>query len=218
MTVLTGLLVMNWNPETLMNDYSIPPTTTTTTTTTFAPFVQTTTTTVTSATPVTHRRYRMHSRGSDVAQLQKIVGVKADGVYGPVTRKAHMNFLGGNKEALYVFYPHFKELKHPTEPMHNLVELVSKYFKTETDQQWALRVAFCESSAEWWHSGSNLVSPALAAGWFQHLATYWESRSKKAGWEGYDIFYGEANVATAAHLFYNSGAHHWNPSRSCWEE
>tara|TARA_R110002012_G_scaffold133039_1_gene286196 strand:- start:270 stop:869 length:600 start_codon:yes stop_codon:yes gene_type:complete len=199
-----------------MNDYSIP-TTTITTTTTFAPAVQTTTT-INSSTSITHRRYGMHSRGKNVVELQKVVGVKTDGIYGPVTRQAHMNFLGGNKEALYVFYPHFKELKHPLEPMHNLATLVSKYFKNENDQRWALRVAFCESSAESWHVGSTLVSSALAAGWFQHLATYWESRSRKAGWEGYDIFYGEANVATAAYLFYESGAQHWNPSRSCWEE
>ena len=31
----------------------------------------------------------------------------------------------------------------------------------------------------------------------------------------YDL---ENNIRVAAHLFYTSGKHHWNPSKKCWGE
>ena len=46
---------------------------------------------------------------------------------------------------------------------------------------WALRVAFCESSAQPSDVSSVEVSSALALGWFQHLAKFWTDRSAAAG-------------------------------------
>ena len=96
-----------------------------------------------------------------------------------------------------------------------LESLVREYFEPE-DRDWAMRVAFCESSAQPWHDRNLAVSPALAVGAFQMLARYWPARSSAAGFAGFSAYDMRANVATAAHLFYSSGPHHWNPSRSCW--
>lgn len=169
----------------------------------------------------TLRRYRMHESGGEVVALQMILGLKSvDGIYGPVTRAAHMNYLGGPEVALRIFYP---DLAHAggapaTGPLPTLGELIDRFF-LEPDRDWAHRVAFCESSGQTHHSESSEVSAALASGWFQHLAKYWVERSTAAGWEGYGIFHGEANVAVAAWLLYEGGGpRHWNPSRTCWEE
>jgi len=160
----------------------------------------------------------MYERSGDVTQLQMILGLSSvDGIYGPITRAAHMEFLGGPQEAIYVFYP---ELAQPTVSDRNtetLADLVDRFFPP-ADQAWAMRVAFCESSALPHHTGSTKVSSALAAGWFQHLAKFWEDRSDRAGYGGWDIFDTQANVAVAAWLLATSGEHHWNPSRTCWEE
>lgn len=93
--------------------------------------------------------------------------------------------------------------------------LVNEYFEPG-DRAWAMRVAFCESSTQPQDDRNFAVSPALAVGAFQHLAKYWPERSQAAGFAGYSAYDMRANVATAAHLFYTSGLHHWNASRSCW--
>jgi|TARA_R110000824_G_scaffold167289_3_gene344186 hypothetical protein len=158
----------------------------------------------------------MYERGGDVLQLQMLVGVRSvDSIYGPVTRLAHVEYLGGPHDALGVFYPHLAE---PTvEPSSTLGQLVDRYF-LPADKDWALRVAFCESSANPADVISTKVSSALAVGWFQNLAKFWSERSKAAGFAGASPFDGDANVAVAAWLFYEGGgARHWNPSRTCWE-
>jgi hypothetical protein len=42
--------------------------------------------------PATHRTLRVGSRGRDVAQVQRRLHVRADGVFGPVTRRAVVAF------------------------------------------------------------------------------------------------------------------------------
>ena len=104
----------------------------------------------------------------------------------------------------------------PTPP--TLEELVANYFEPG-DQAWALRVAFCESSA----TGRETYSAAInrssgSAGWFQHLPKFWDERSVAAGFAGADLLDPEANVGVAAWLLYSTpgGKQHWYPSESCW--
>jgi len=163
--------------------------------------------------PVADVEYRYYESGSHIVELQEWLGnVQVDGVYGPNTRKAHMKSLGSKEMAYHRWYGGGKM----GEP-ERLDVLVREYFLPE-HQAWAMRVAFCESSTQPWHTSNYAISPALAVGVFQHLSKYWDSRSASAGWDGYSPYDIRANTATAAHLFYSSGKHHWNPSRSCWEE
>ena len=103
-----------------------------------------------------------------------------------------------------------------------LTELVERYFPPE-HQALAYRIAFCESSAE---PHYDLTHPTIlaestsgAVGWFQHLPKYWEGRSRRAGFGGYDIHDPVANVGVAAWLLMHTpqGTGHWWPSRHCWQ-
>lgn len=157
------------------------------------------------------QEYDYYERGPHIVKLQLEVGVNyVDGVYGPVTRAAHIRRVGGPYGALRRWYPVGQRSAPAT-----LGDLVNEYFQPD-DQAWAFRVAECESSTLPHHKISVAVSPALAAGAFQNLAKYWAGRSRAAGFGGYDILDMRANVAVAAHLFYTSGPQHWNPSRACW--
>ena len=173
-----------------------------------------------------YTRYDYYERSPRVTALQSELGMKVvDGVYGPATRRKHIDALGGPSVAVLTFYP--EVWQNPTPCSHGclpgnehyelptLGELINKYFFPE-DREWALKVAFCESSGRSWDIGSTEVSHAFAVGWFQHLAKYWPERSEKAGWGDYHPFHAEANVGVAAWLYYNSGEHHWNPSKGCW--
>jgi len=158
----------------------------------------------------------MHERSAEIVQLQILLGLASvDGIYGPVTRRAHIDHLGGPLAALTVFYPDFAQ---PVAANNTtLGELITRFFQP-ADRAWAQQVAFCESSAQTHDTESESVSSALAIGWFQHLAKYWEERSVKAGVPGANPFDTEANVAVAAWLLYEGGGvRHWNPSRTCWE-
>ena len=99
------------------------------------------------------------------------------------------------------------------------LEMLVDYFFDEADREWALRVAFCESSAQ----PDDLVSTAVhhrsgAAGWFQHLPKFWEERTEAVGISGADIMDPIAQVQVAAWLLYETsqGKGHWYPSESCW--
>lgn len=203
---------------------STAPTTVLTATTTTVPTTTTvvipTTTTMTTTTTIiveTDRLYRMHERSAEIVELQLLLGLESvDGIYGPITRKAHIDYLGGPLVALTVFYPNLAEPVASSDT--TLSELITRHF-LPADRVWAQQVAFCESSAHPHHTESTVVSSALAIGWFQHLAKYWEERSVKAGVPGANPFDTEANVTVAAWLFYEGGgARHWNPSRTCWEK
>ena len=174
------------------------------------------------------REYRYYERSRNVTALQMELGMPSvDGVYGPNTRRAHIEALGGPSAAVIIFYPELFEAPTPCShgclpgdghyELPTLGELINEYFKPE-DRALARKIAFCESSGQTHHIGSEVVSHAFAIGWFQHLAKYWLERSEKAGWGDYHPFHAEANVAVAAWLFYNSGVHHWNPSKACWGE
>ncbi len=192
------------------------------------------TTTTTSPPPTTlpylvDQQYGFWEKGRHITALQELLGMHSiDGVYGPNTRATHMKWFGSNYAALQHFngraswyieaidpepaseYEGHYWLDRPT-----LQELVDKYFLPE-DRALAFRIAFCESSAQPEDTHNGEVSNALAVGSFQHLAKYWRERSEAAGFKGYDIFDLKAQVGVAAHLFYSSGVHHWNPSKACW--
>ena len=179
------------------------------------------------ANSMTGQQYRYFERSLEVTALQMELGMQhVDGIYGPNTRKAHINALGGPTAVLYRNYPEIGQTPTPCShdclpgdghyELPTLGALINEYFLPE-DRALAQKIAFCESSARSWDTGSAEVSSALAVGWFQHLAKYWQERSEKAGWKDYDPFNGRANVAVAAWLYYGSGVHHWNPSRTCWE-
>jgi len=202
--------------------------TTTSTTSTTTTTTSTTSTTLAPETNPIEVQYGYYDKGSNIVTLQMELGMQSvDGVYGPQTRKAHISALGGPTAAIYIFYPEIGETptpcSHGCEPgdehyeLPTLGMLINEYFQPE-DRALARMIAFCESSGQTHDIGSVEVSSALAVGWFQHLAEYWVERSERAGWENYDPFHGEANVAVAAWLFYTSGVHHWNPSKSCWKD
>ena len=203
---------------------SRPPTTTTVLVTPPPP----TSTTTTTIPYLLAQQYRYYEKGRHITALQELLGMDyIDGVYGPNTSATHIDALGGTMAAVYHFYPEIGQTPTPCSydclpgdghyMLPTLGALINEYFKPE-DRALARRIALCESSGLPHHIGSTEVSSALAVGWFQHLARYWQARSEKAGFKDYDPFNGRANVGVAAHLFYTSGVHHWNPSRSCWEE
>jgi hypothetical protein len=110
-------------------------------------------------------------------------------------------------------------LQKPQPPQFTLAMLVG-YFFAEADRPWALRVAFCESSAQPDDLSSDAVHPSSrASGWFQHLPKFWQERSEAAGFAGVDILDPIANVGVAAWLLYETpqGSGHWYPSESCWQ-
>lgn len=103
-------------------------------------------------------------------------------------------------------------------PAVTLSDLIQEYFEPE-DWDWALTVAFCESSAQSHHTTSDAVNPSSgASGWFQHLPKFWEERSRKAGIPDADILDPEANVLVASWLLYETPQQtsHWYPSEWCW--
>jgi len=105
-------------------------------------------------------------------------------------------------------------------PAVTLLDLIEEFFLPE-DHQWALQVAFCESSAQSYDTTSTARHPSSgASGWFQHLPKFWEERSRKAGIPGGDIMDPRNNVLVAAWLLYNTPQQegHWYPSEHCWIE
>ena len=161
--------------------------------------------------------FGMYKRGSDVVELQEFLGMKqVDGIYGSRTRKAHIKHLGGAEAVLADWHPDLPTRFH--QDKKTLRELVDIYW-LDDHSEWALRVAFCESSAMPDDTHNDAVSDALAVGAFQHLAKYWSFRSERAGMGGFSPFDLEANVATGADLFYNGGgSKHWSPSKKCWDQ
>jgi hypothetical protein len=204
---------------------SRPPTTTTVLVTPPPP----TSTTTTTIPYLIDQQYRYYEKGRHITALQELLGMDyIDGVYGPRTRETHMRWFGSNYNALRHFTGRGSWYTETIDPepadeywgpywmsRPTLRELVDKHFLPE-DRALALRIALCESSAEPEDTYNGEVSSALAVGAFQHLARYWRERSEQSGFMGWDIFDMKANVGVAAHLFYTSGVHHWNPSKACW--
>ena len=208
--------LLAWSPAAPLNEAMRPAPVMMTAT---APVLTTTTTTTTTTTPPLMYNYPfgMYKRGSDVVELQEFLGMKqVDGIYGSRTRKAHIKHLGGAEAVLADWHPDLPTRFH--QDKKTLRELVDIYW-LDDHSEWALRVAFCESSAMPDDTLNDAVSDALAVGAFQHLAKFWSFRSERAGMAGFSPFDLEANVATGADLFYNGGgSKHWSPSKKCWDQ
>ena len=108
-------------------------------------------------------------------------------------------------------------LDAPQPKPQTLKQLVNQFFEPH-DRDWALLVAFCESSGQPNHASSDAVHPSSrASGWFQHLPKFWDERSAKAGFDDASILDPVANVGVASWLFYEGGGkRHWNESKACW--
>lgn len=175
--------------------------------------------------------YGFHERGDHIVALQEFLGMEqVDGIYGKNTRSKHMLWFGTIEDALKHFNgrnqwylesieenPADEYLGQYWVERPTLEQLVNQWF-LPNDRALALRIAFCESSALPHHTHNDAVSSALAVGAFQHLSRYWKDRSAAAGFKGWDIYDLKAQVGVAAHLFYSSGVHHWNPSKKCWKD
>ena len=73
------------------------------------------------------REYDYYERGPHIVELQLEVGVQqVDGVYGPVTRAAHIRRVGGPYGALRRWYPVGQRSAPAT-----LGDLVDEYFQPE---------------------------------------------------------------------------------------
>lgn len=96
-------------------------------------------------------------------------------------------------------------------PVEEWRALVSAYFAA-SDVDKALRVISCESGGD--PNAQNLYSGA--AGLFQHIPRYWETRSAAIGLAGASIFDPVANVSAAAWLVYTVGWEPWAASAGCW--
>ena len=160
------------------------------------------------------RQYSMFERGEEVKELQLRVGAVPDGVYGKKTRKKHIAAIGGHEKALDLWYSQYST-EDAVSSGYTLEELINFFFKP-SDRAWASAVAFCESSGKPNDYTSTAISDALAIGWFQHLARYWEQRSSHY-FEDASPFDPIANVGTASWLYYfGGGERHWFPSKPCW--
>ena len=88
--------------------------------------------------------------------------------------------------------------------------LVAQYWLA-ADVDFALCLIALESGGD-----PNADNPrSSASGLMQHLASYWDERSAKAGWTGASIWDPEANIAVGAWLYYTGGAGHWTPHAKC---
>lgn len=168
--------------------------------------------------------YGWYEHSPEVARLQALLDLdQVDGIYGPDTWTAHGNALDhydlmGDRPTP----PPTKTVDEPaghspaaTQSVHADVhsgvldgvpygDLIARHFAPQ-DHAWAVRVMYCES-------GGNpaAYNPSGASGLFQILAAYWPARSTAAGWPGASPFDPEANVATAAWLYYHGGGpSHW---------
>jgi hypothetical protein len=109
-------------------------------------------------------------------------------------------------------------MARPPEPPQFTLDQLIGYFFEPHDRDWALLVAFCESSGQPDHIISDAVHhSSRASGWFQHLPKFWDERSEEAGFADEPILDPIANVAVASWLFYEGGGkRHWNESKACW--
>jgi hypothetical protein len=109
-------------------------------------------------------------------------------------------------------------MTRPSEPPQFTLGQLVDYFFDPHDRDWALLVAFCESSGQPDHIISDAVHhSSRASGWFQHLPKFWDERSEAAGFTDEPILDPIVNVAVASWLFYEGGGkRHWNESKACW--
>lgn len=163
-------------------------------------------------------------KSGDVAVLQQIIGVEADGVYGPRTRESHLAMLQvfslpvvgvPDKPAGSTGYysapdpvsggPFWDNVER-WRPI--VSEAVFAWGGDEADVHRFLRIMQCESAGI--PTAKNPSSSA--SGLMQQLARYWPERAASAGMPGADVFDPYANVWVSAWLALaapGGGWSHW---------
>lgn len=149
---------------------------------------------------------------NDTLELQQLIGVEADGVYGPRTRKAHVAMLkilrlsvsgvpdkpAGSIAHYVVPDPvsdgPFWENVERWRPI--VTEAVFAWGGDEADVHRFLRIMQCESAGI--PTAKNPFSSA--SGLMQQLARYWPQRASAAGMPGADVFDPYANIWVSAWL------------------
>ena len=166
--------------------------------------------------------YSWMEQGIRVADLQKVLGIEADGIYGPGTRSAHVAFLDGQGVPLDgvptasgrpsysspaptdggEFWPNVERWR-PT-----VTDAVYAWGGSESDINHFLRIMQCESAGRPDAKNPN----SSASGLMQQLARYWPERAAAAGIPGADVFDPYANIWVSAWLLFEApygGYGHW---------
>ena len=102
--------------------------------------------------------------------------------------------------------------------IENVVEWtkeVSLHFEEE-DVREALLIIYCESSGNPKAININKDN-SRDVGLFQFWDNTWYWLKNKLKFNGKRTT-PSLNIKVASWLYYNSGSHHWNSSRNCWEE
>ena len=109
--------------------------------------------------------------------------------------------------------PHIK--RGHEERVLQWVEVVERHFDTDRDVVRALCIISYESGGN--ENANRDRSNRNAKGMWQHLARYWEGRSRNAGVPGASMWDVEAQTIVAAHLVYNTRGswQHWVVWRNC---
>ena len=215
------------------------PTTTTTTeapaTTTTSMTTTSTTTTTTTIAPALTGEFSWGERSDDVRTLQVLLGVEADGVYGPATRAAHqtaLEHLGLPTDDLPARPIVTRSGSRSRDDVPAPVLAAIENLWPETEWNRALTVAFCESGYR-----VDAANPTSSArGVFQLLIPWrrdpgsgrqvwgWEytadgeklSAAAGLGISEADATWTVANITVAHAIWQRSGWSPWNASRHCW--
>jgi hypothetical protein len=168
--------------------------------------------------------YTWMENSDEVIELQELLGLDADGIYGPVTRNAHVLAIdlislptGGVPEApagsprVYTspaavedgqFWPNVERWRPA------VTEAVYAWGGGDDDVDRFLRIMTCESAGLPDAKNPN----SSASGLMQQLARYWPERAASAGIPGADVFDPYANIYVSAWLALaapGGGWDHW---------
>ena len=169
--------------------------------------------------------YTWMENSDQVIELQELLGLDADGIYGPVTRNAHVLAIdlislptGGVPEARPVLDARvYTRLRQLTDGQFwpnverwrpAVTEAVYAWGGDDADVHRFLRIMQCESAGRPDAKNPN----SSASGLMQQLARYWPERAASAGVAGADVFDPYANIWVSAWLALASpygGWSHW---------
>ncbi len=111
-------------------------------------------------------------------------------------------------------YKECKQIVFQVDAVSAWLPLIDKYFKQE-DQIEVSRIMFCESSGRSKVVNTN-SNGSRDIGLMQLNDKTYDWISNKLGWFG-DRKDPEFNLKMSSWLYYKSGSHHWNSSKSCWK-
>jgi hypothetical protein len=156
--------------------------------------------------------YTWMENSDEVVELQELLSLNADGIYGPITRNAHVMALdlislpnSGVPEAP-ASAPRVYASPQPVDggPFWDnverwrpaVIEAVYAFGGDDDDVNRFLRIMQCESAGLPDAKNPN----SSASGLMQQLARYWPERAASAGIPGADVFDPYANIYVSAWL------------------